>query len=520
MLTERASGILLHPTSFPTRFGIGDLGPRAHEFLDWLAAAGQRYWQVLPLCPADPGGSPYQSASSFAGHPLLVSPEFLMEDGLLTDSELTEAALPQIEFAPRVDFGLAADRKRKLLELAVQRFRELPSSHFLHDALHTFVEAHRDWLEPHAQFMAASEANHGISWRDWAITSQPLPPAIPPKLTTRFAAHLVFQFFFFRQWQQLRERARQLGIHIIGDIPIYVSHDSADVWANRSLFQLDERGTSTRVAGVPPDYFAATGQLWMNPLYDWDAMERDGFNWWIRRLKASLQLVDLVRLDHFRGFEAFWSVPAGETTAMNGEWVSGPGGKLLQALHDGVTAHAQPVPEPGDSLPPLGVNDLPIIAEDLGMITEEVNALRRRFELPGMKVLQFMLPGEAWDNTRAEDFEPNSVVYTGTHDNDTSLGWLRSEMLPRPDLLDRLRRYVPCDESRFAWEFIEFAWRSGSNIAIAPMQDVLSLDSSARMNTPGTSGDATTNWKWKLSPGMLTDDLKHRLSELTHSTGR
>lgn len=515
MLTERGSGILFHPTSFPTRFGIGDLGPRAHEFLDWLAAAGQRYWQVLPLCPADPGGSPYQSASSFAGNPLLVSPEFLLEDGLLTDAELSEAALPHIEIEPRLDFRLAADRKRKLLETAAQRFRELPSSHFLHDALHTFVEEHRDWLEPHAQFMAASEDNHGISWRDWTISALPMPPAIPPHLATRFAAHLTFQFFFFRQWQRLRDRARQLGIRIIGDIPIYVSHDSADVWANRSLFQLDERGLSTRVAGVPPDYFAATGQLWMNPLYDWDAMEREGYGWWIRRLKASLQLVDMVRLDHFRGFEAFWSVPAGETTAMNGEWVPGPRDKLLQALSDAMTVLA---PQPTAAA--QAHSSLPIIAEDLGMITEEVNALRRRFELPGMKVLQFMLPGEAWDNTRAEDFEPNSVVYTGTHDNDTSLGWFRSEMRPHPDKLDRLRRYVPCDESRFAWEFIEFAWRSGSNIAIAPLQDVLSLDSSARMNTPGTSGDETTNWKWKLIPGQLTDDLKQHLADLTRTTGR
>ncbi len=518
MLTERASGILLHPTSFPTRFGIGDLGPRAHEFLDWLAAAGQRYWQVLPLCPADPGGSPYQSASSFAGNPLLVSPEFLMEDGLLTDSDLAEAALPQIEFAPRVEFGLAADRKQMLLERAVVRFHQLPSSHVLHDALHAFVEEHRDWLEPHAQFMAASEANHGISWRDWLTAPQP----IPPHLTTRFAAHLVFQFFFFRQWQRLRDRARQLGIHIIGDIPIYVSHDSADVWANRGLFQLDERGVSTRVAGVPPDYFAATGQLWMNPLYDWNAMEREGFVWWIRRLKASLQLVDLVRLDHFRGFEAYWSVPAGETTAMHGEWVPGPRDKLLHAMRSALTNTAfdpsAPIPHPSSLVP--HPSSLPIIAEDLGLITEEVNALRRRFELPGMKVLQFMLPGEAWDDTRADDFEPNSVVYTGTHDNDTSLGWFRSEILPHPALLDRLRHHVPCDESRFAWEFIEFAWRCGSNIAIAPIQDVLSLDSSARMNTPGTSGEATSNWKWKLTPGLLTDDLQHHLLALNRATGR
>ena len=528
MLTERASGVLVHPTSFPTRFGVGDLGPSADEFLEWLAAAGQRCWQVLPLCPADAGGSPYQSASSFAGNPLLISPELLARDGLLTEAELNEAAVSESEFAPRVNFGLTSPRKLRLLERAAQRLRELPASHSLHGELLQFVDQHRDWLEGHAQFMAASEANGGASWPTWTNSAAQVPAVVPPQLGDRFTVHLTLQFFFFRQWQRLRDRARQLGIQIIGDIPIYVSHDSADVWANRTLFQLDEHGRSTRVAGVPPDYFAATGQLWNNPLYDWAAMERDGYRWWIHRLRASLQLVDFVRLDHFRGFEAFWSVAAGEATAMNGEWVPGPRDSLLNSLRTGLELYRDGVRVSGGSRQPPQVSDLndsldlglPIIAEDLGMITEEVHALRRRHELPGMKVLQFMLPGEAWDNTRGEDFEPNSVVYTGTHDNDTSLGWFRAEMLPDHEKLDRLRRYVPCEESQFAWEFIEFAWRSGSNIAIAPLQDVFSLDSSARMNTPGTSGGAMTNWQWKYSPGMLTDDLKVRLAELTRVSGR
>ena len=528
MLTERASGILVHPTSFPTRFGIGDLGPSADEFLEWLAAAGQRCWQVLPLCPADAGGSPYQSASSFAGNPLLISPELLARDGLLTEAELNEAAVPESEFALRVDFQQASTRKRRLLERAAQRLRDLPATHPLHGELLQFVNQHRDWLEGHAQFMAASEANGGASWPTWSIAATQVPFTIPPELSDRVAVHLTLQFFFFRQWQRLRDRARQLGIQIIGDIPIYVSYDSADVWANRSLFQLDERGRSTRVAGVPPDYFAATGQLWNNPLYDWAAMERDGYRWWIHRLRASLQLVDFVRLDHFRGFEAFWSVAAGEPTAMNGEWVPGPKDSLLTSLRTGLERDRDGMRGSVDSRQPLPTNDLndsldrglPIIAEDLGMITEEVHALRRRHKLPGMKVLQFMLPGEAWDNTRVEDFEPNSVVYTGTHDNDTSLGWFRADVLPHHEKLDRLRRYVPCDESRFAWEFIEFAWRSGSNIAIAPLQDVFSLDSSARMNKPGTSGNTTTNWQWRYSPGMLTDDLKVRVAELTRTSGR
>lgn len=511
MLTERASGILLHPTSIPTVFGIGDLGPRAYEFIDWLAAAGQRYWQVLPLCPADAGGSPYQSASSFAGNPLLISPELLERDGLLKEAELAEAARPDLETALRVDFPSASLRKMQLLEKAARRFHDQAADGHWPEHLHQFVNEHHDWVEAHSLFMAAREANGDQPWQKWTVFTDLQPPMIPAELAHRFAVHLVLQFLFFRQWQPLREYARRRGIRIVGDIPIYVSHDSADVWANRRLFQLDPQGTATHVAGVPPDYFASTGQLWNNPLYDWQTMESAGFAWWIRRLKASLSLVDYVRLDHFRGFEAYWSVPSGEPTAINGNWVPGPRDKLLKAFDD--------------ALRPLGsaVTDtprVPIIAEDLGMITDDVHALRQRFQLPGMKVLQFMLPGEAWDRTSAESFEPNSVVYTGTHDNDTSLGWFREKILPHPELLNRLRQYVPCDELRLPWEFVEYAWRTGSNLAIAPLQDVLSLDSSARMNTPGTSGNHTTNWQWKFSPWMLTEDVQRQLAELTRSAGR
>lgn len=509
MLTERASGVLLHPTSIPTRFGIGDLGPRAYEFIDWLAGAEQHYWQVLPLCPADAGGSPYQSASSFAGNPLLISPELLARDGLVTEAELAEAALPEIETASRVDFGLVTLRKLHLLECAVERIHAQSDGHW-REQLHQFVTSHHSWVEAHALFMAAREANHNRPWQNWSEFNNVKPPYIPAALARRFMVHVMLQFLFFRQWTQLRDHARHRGVRIIGDVPIYVSHDSADVWANRHLFQLDAQGNSTRVAGVPPDYFAATGQLWNNPLYDWQAMEQDQYAWWIRRMKASLELVDAVRLDHFRGFQAFWSVPAGEPTAMNGEWVLGPGDKLLSAFAQAL----------GGEPAPSGVPNVPIIAEDLGMITPEVHALRHRFQLPGMKVLQFMLPGESWDNTRPEDFEANSVVYTGTHDNDTSLGWFRERMLPHRELLDQLRRYVPCHEDQFSWEFIEYAWRTGSNLAIAPLQDVLSLDSSARMNTPGTSGEQTTNWRWKYSPGMLTEGSQQRLAELTRSAGR
>jgi 4-alpha-glucanotransferase len=511
MLHDRVSGVLLHPTSIPTPFGIGDLGPGAYEFVDWLAGAEQSYWQVLPLCPTDAGDSPYQSPSSFAGNPLLISPELLADDGLLTDADLANATLSEIEYSSKVNFPLAAEKKGELLATAIRTLRSLPASHPLQYEFAAFCDLHANWVENHARFMALREANQGRPWQHWTESVTGPNTAVKPELGERFVAAVILQFFFVRQWQKLRGYARHRNIKIIGDIPIYVSHNSVDVWANRSFFQLDEQGNPTRVAGVPPDYFSATGQLWNNPLYDWARMDRDGYRWWIHRLKVALQFVDLVRLDHFRGFESYWSVPAGETTAINGEWVPGPRGKLLRALCQapGVGSHEAGSP-----------NTVPIIAEDLGMITEAVHALRHEFQLPGMKVLQFLLPGEAWDQTRPEEFESNSVVYTGTHDNNTTLGWFRSFILPYHDRLERLKHYTKCDEVNIAWEFIEIAWRSGSNLAIVPLQDLLSLGEEARMNTPGTSGDDVDNWRWKYSPGMLTGEVQQRLSTLTRDSGR
>ncbi len=516
MLEERASGILLHPTSIPTRYGIGDLGPRADEFIDWLAGAGQKYWQVLPLCPTDAGDSPYQSPSSFAGNPLLISPDLLAADGLLTEGDLSNAALPEVENASRVDFPAVIQRKHQLLRAAIAAMRNLPVSHPLQQEFAAFCGLHVDWVENHAKFMAQRDANQNRPWQQWTEYVTEPERAVKPELGERFVAAVLLQFFFVRQWQRLREHAQRYGIKIIGDIPIYVSHDSADVWANRSLFQLDAQGNTTNVAGVPPDYFAATGQLWNNPLYDWDAMERDGYRWWIHRLEASLQFVDLVRLDHFRGFEAYWSIPAGETTAINGQWIPGPRQKLLRALCQA----KRPPSVSGDNSATDPSTTVPIIAEDLGMITEEVHALRKEFNLPGMKVLQFMLPGEPWDHHRPEEFEANSVAYTGTHDNDTTLGWFRSNMLTHPDQLERLKQYTKCDEANIAWEFIEIAWKSGSNLAVAPLQDILSLGSEARMNTPGTCGPEITNWRWKYVPGMLTAEVQQRLANLTREANR
>ncbi len=509
MLSHRASGVLLHPTSIPSPFGIGDLGPEAFHWIDWLAAAGQKYWQVLPLVPTDKGDSPYQSPSAFAGNPWLISPEDLSHEALLTRDECTDASRGVDLNAPRVHFAPAGTRKQQLLEIVAERFRHGRSSPALRAEFDRFCHAEQAWLEPHAEFMTLREINGGRWWLEWDVdvsAEHRLSDAGRSRHAARLDAHRLWQFLFFRQWDALREYAVSRGVKVIGDVPIYVAHDSADVWANRAWFQLDETGRSTRVAGVPPDYFAETGQLWSNPLYEWDALERDGYRWWIARMRAALRQVDLVRLDHFRGFEAYWSIPAGEETAVNGEWVIGPNDAFLAALRDALRDDA---------------GQLPIIAEDLGMITEQVHALRKRFGLPGMNVLQFRLPGAPHEpRFRLDEFDPNSVVYTGTHDNDTTVGWFEAEIVPYPDRLQQLREFTPCDPQHIAWEFIDLAWRSSSLLAVTPLQDVLSLDRTARMNTPGTAFGDYGNWQWKYGPGMLTTELAARLHELTASTGR
>jgi 4-alpha-glucanotransferase len=505
MLTTRASGLLLHPTSIPTPFGMGDLGPAAERWLDWLAGAGQTYWQVLPLGPTDQGDSPYQSPSAFGGNPLLISPERLQDDGLVTADDVAACAESGGELASRVEFQTIIPRKRKLLETAFARFQADPAAP-LRPAFEAFRAAERSWLDDHATFQALREVNGGRWWLEWTIDvdAQHRPLAyVAEKHADRIAAHAFWQFLFFRQWDHLRRYARDRGVRIIGDAPIYVAHDSCDVWGHREWFQLDATGRSTAVAGVPPDYFCADGQLWSNPLYDWDALRRDGYRWWLERLRAVLRQVDLLRLDHFRAFEAYWSVPATDKTAVHGTWIPGPADSFLAAVRDGLTTGG----------------NLPIIAEDLGMITEPVHALRRRFDLPGMKVLQFRLPGDPWEPPfRLDEFEPNSVVYTGTHDNDTTLGWFLGEIEPRPERWAELRKTTPAERQHISWEFLEIAWKSTSLLAIAPLQDVLSLGGDARMNAPGTIGDH--NWRWKYQPAMLTSEAQTRLRELTDRTGR
>lgn len=512
MPAGRSSGILLHPTSLPSEFGIGDLGPAAFQFVDWLKAARQSYWQVLPLGPVAAGDSPYQSPSSFAGNTQLISLERLVEDGLLSTAELDQARLPAAAMEQRCQFAEARERKRRALDLAFDALSRLPASHPLVDEFERFRVAEKAWLETTAEFLAIRQHTGEQSWNHWPVGRDRQPAdlaALRQQLQSLIRQTEFEQFLFYRQWRALRAYARAAGVRFIGDVPIYVSYDSADVWAHRDVFELDSIGEPLRVAGVPPDYFSATGQLWNNPLYNWDHLRQTGYQWWIDRVWGALQTVDLLRIDHFRGFEAYWAVPRGETTAINGQWVPGPRDEFFSALRHGLESR----------LGAQGADHaLPLIAEDLGMITEDVHALRRRSQLPGMKVLQFILASD--DPFEPGGFEQDSVAYTGTHDNDTTLGWYRTEIESREPRIQRLRQWIPATEQSIAWDLIRLAWQSGSSLAIAPLQDVLNLGGFARMNTPGTWGDEFHNWSWQAAPGACTGQLADRLAALTEDLGR
>ena len=496
-LDRRRSGVLLHPTSLPSRFGIGDLGPAALDFLDYLAHAQQSLWQVLPLGPTGFGNSPYASPSAFAGNPLLIAPELLVDQGLLEPAELAELAdLP----ADHVDFARLARPKRQLLEIAFERARQQDAAD-LQARFGAFRETQASWLDDYALFAALADA-HGRVWTEW---DEPLRDRQPEalarareQLADRIAFHAFGQFVFAEQWRALRSRAHALGIAIVGDIPIFVAHDSADVWANRHLFKLDERGQPRVLAGVPPDYFSTTGQLWGNPLYDWEAMAREGYRWWIARFEQLLSLVDVVRVDHFRGFQAAWEVPAGSATAVHGAWVPGPGPAVFDAV--GAALGAQ----------------VPIIAEDLGLITDDVRQLLATTRFPGMKVLQFAFGGGGPDNLYLPHNypDPNCVVYTGTHDNDTTRGWF--ETAPA-DEREYVLRYLGRDGADIAFQLMRLALSSIARTAIVPLQDVLGLGSEARMNTPGA---AAGNWDWRVLPEQLTAGCADRLAELTAVFGR
>ncbi|HSM50793.1 MAG TPA: 4-alpha-glucanotransferase, partial [Thermoanaerobaculia bacterium] len=491
----RGAGLLLHPTSLPSRFGAGDLGPEAASFLDWAARAGQSVWQVLPLGPTGMGNSPYGCLSAFAGNPLLVSPELCRDEGLLGEDDLARAESPG---GDRVDFAAAAGSRERQLRHAFTAFRESPSES-LSRAFAEFREAPEQatWLRDWALFAALKAGHGGRAWTDWDPELRDRRPgalaAAERRLGEELEYHRFVQFLFFRQWSALRDRTRAAGVELLGDLPIYVAADSADVWAHRELFELDGASQPLRVAGVPPDYFSATGQLWGNPLYRWDRLRESGYAWWIERLRANLRLTDRVRLDHFRGFAGFWAVPAGEATAEGGTWVEGPGAELFEAIA-------------------AALGGLPLVAEDLGVITPDVTALRDRFGLPGMKVLQFGFdPGSDHAPHR---LVPHSVVYTGTHDNDTTRGWFESldEGARRRVLL-----YTGGTPETISWDLLRTAYTAVAELAIAPVQDLLGLDGSARMNRPGSDAG---NWGWRLAPGSLGGDLAERLAELVAVAGR
>lgn len=495
MRLPRASGILLHPTSLPGRFGIGDMGPEAHTFVDLLAETGQRWWQILPLGPTGYGNSPYQSYSSYAGNPLLISPERLVVDGWLSPADWD--GYPHLPDA-RVDFDDVVIAKEGLLRLAFTRFRRE------HLGFESFTSENASWLDDYALYMALKEIHGGAAWYDWdreLVSREPRTIARwRQKLADQILYYQFVQYAFDRQWTALREACARRDIRLIGDMPIFVAQDSADIWARPDLFQLDAMGRPLAVAGVPPDYFSETGQLWGNPLYRWEAHATERFAWWIARLKASTDRVDLIRLDHFRGFEAYWEVPAGSETAATGRWALGPGTAFLEALRD-------------------GLGGLPLIAEDLGDITAEVEALRDRFDLPGMRILQFAFAAGTTDYHLPHRFVHHCVAYTGTHDNDTSVGWFKGSAVETTQSREQVRaerafalRYLGTSGAEIHWDLIRVALASVADTVIIPLQDVLGLDQSGRMNVPG---HARGNWGWRLRAGQLDDRARERLANLT-----
>ncbi len=500
--SHRSAGVLLHPTSLPGPYGIGDLGPAAYAWVDALGRAKQKWWQILPLGPTGYGDSPYQCFSAFAGNPYLVSPDRLMEDGLLKRADLRGASFP----GTRVDFGPVIEFKVKLLRRAWEKFQAGASPAMRAD-FEAFNATQSGWLDDFALFMALKDAHGGASWLGWEEALVRREPGALVRAREQLSAaateHKFRQFLFFRQWNALKEYAHAKDIRLIGDAPIFISSDSADAWAHPEIFLLDEHRQPAAVAGVPPDYFSQTGQLWGNPLYNWAALKQTGYQWWIERLRATLEQVDLVRIDHFRGFEAHWEVPAGMPTAEKGKWVKGPGADLFDALRAALG-------HPSASLRA----SLPIIAEDLGVNTPEVDALREQFHLPGMRILQFAFGGATEDRFLPHNYERNTVVYTGTHDNDTTLSWYASITEKERDFV---RRYLGRDGHDVVWDLIRLAWASVADYAVTSLQDVLNLGPEARMNLPGR---ASGNWGWRFAEGQLSSAALDRLGELTELYGR
>jgi 4-alpha-glucanotransferase len=502
----RSSGILLHPTSLPGPFAIGDLGPEAYRFVAFLIAAGQSLWQVLPLGPTGYGDSPYACYSAFAGNTFLISPEQLVTEGLLAQSDLQVADSTSLD---RVDFERVHKLKEDLLRQAYERYTKSTDT-TLRSAFETFAQLQAHWLDDYALFRALKDAHGGVAWNDWEPSLVRRTPSALDRAREHFReqveAHMFYQFLFYRQWFALKSYCNAHGIKVIGDLPIFVAQDSADVWTNPEQFKLDKDGIPLVVAGVPPDYFSTTGQLWGNPLYNWERMLNDGFKWWIERVRATLAVVDIARVDHFRGFAACWEIPGGDTTAERGRWVEAPGRELFIRIRK-------------------TLGELPIIAEDLGVITPDVVALREDFGFPGMRILQFGFGSDAKNMDLPHNYERNVVAYTGTHDNDTTVGWFLSvagEGSTRTaKQIERERtfalKYLNSSGKEIHWDFIRGLLASVANTAVVPLQDVLGLDTSARMNLPNSTEG---NWAWRYIPGVLTDEIAARLKEITQLYGR
>jgi 4-alpha-glucanotransferase len=502
VIFPRCSGILLHVTSLPSGHGIGDLGNSALEFVEFLADSAQKVWQVLPMGPTGYGDSPYQCFSAFAGNPLTIDLIALREQGLLSAQDLSSA--PRVP-EERIDYGSVIQLKQGLLRKAAYTFL-LDGSDTDRGAFDIFCRNNTDWLDDYALFMACKGVYKDAVWVNWDPGLRQRNPAVleawQNKLSTETAIHKFAQFEFFRQWEKLRTHCSHRGISLMGDIPIYVAHDSADVWAHQELFRLDEQGKPTAVAGVPPDYFSATGQLWGNPLYRWDVSATGGHRWWIDRVRASLKLFDLMRLDHFRGFEAYWDIPVSASTADGGKWVKGPGAEFFQTLQN-------------------ELNQLPFVAENLGVITPEVEALRKQFGFPGMSLLQFAFGNDPQGPTfRPHAYSHDLVAYTGGHDNDTTVGWWTSSGVGESTRTaedirterDFARAYLGFQNEPVNWVFIRTILASVANMAIIPLQDALGLGSDSRMNLPGT---ASGNWRWRYKPDALTKEISERLRSLT-----
>jgi 4-alpha-glucanotransferase len=495
MRFSRAAGILMHPTSLPGRYGIGEIGKQAHDFVDLLVESGQSLWQILPLGPTGYGDSPYACFSALAGNPMLIDLTQLAEESDIAAEELAQAPDFPLDW---VDFGPVITFKSAILQRAARAFRERATGE-RRAAFDTFCRENEDWLDDFALFMALKDVHGGAVWNTWEpelVTREPEAlQAWRARLDDTIFAQRYYQFRFFQQWGALKTYANEQGIQIVGDIPIFVAYDSVDVWAHPEIFYLDENGLPTDVAGVPPDYFSPTGQLWGNPLYNWDALAENDYGWWVRRFEQTLTTVDIVRLDHFRGFAAYWSVPADEKTAINGHWEPGPGIAFFTAIRD-------------------ALGDLPIIAEDLGHITEDVLELREAFHLPGMYVLQFAFATDAGNPYLPHNLTQNAVMYTGTHDNDTTVGWFETREAQERE--DCLRYLGPIDEP-IHWALIRLAYRSVADLAITPLQDVLGLGSEARMNTPGKFGN---NWGWRFKLEDMLPSYRAKLNEMALTYGR